>query len=280
MRHARKTRPLVSVIIPVFNRPRMVAEAADSVLSQDFRDFEIIAVDDGSTDETPRVLGEYGSRITALRQKNQGVSAARNAGVAASSGKYLAFLDSDDLWLFGKLSAQTAYFKNKPGARICQTDEIWIRDGKRANPGKRHRKESGDIFKRSLELCLVSPSAVMMDRRLFDEFGPFDETLPACEDYDLWLKISSRHLVGLVPRPLVIKRGGHGDQLSKTPFLDSLRIASLSRLLESGGLSNRQRREAAAVLRQKCRIWAAGCVKRGRTREAGRYTALARKHAD
>jgi len=273
-----KKEPLVSVVIPTFNRARMLKEAMDSVFAQDFKNFELIVVDDGSDDDTESVLEKYKGRLTTLRQKNSGVSAARNRGIAQASGRLIAFLDSDDMWLPGKLSAQAAFFESRPEALICQTDEIWIRNGKRVNPKNRHRKESGDIFRRSLELCLVSPSAVMMDRSLFDDFGNFDETLPACEDYDLWLRISRRHPVGLIHEPLVIKRGGHDDQLSKIPVLDKYRIASIIKLMDSGLLSDDQRSAAVLVLEKKCRIFSNGCRKRGRISEADHYADLARRH--
>ena len=273
-----KKPPLISVVIPTFNRAHMLKDALDSVFAQDFKDFELIVVDDGSTDDTESVLEKYKGRLAVIRQQNSGVSTARNRGIAFSSGQRVAFLDSDDMWLPGKLSAQAAFFKNRPDALICQTDEIWIRNGKRVNPKNRHKKESGDVFKRSLDLCLVSPSAVMMDRRLFDDFGVFDETLPACEDYDLWLRIGSRHPVGLIHEPLVIKRGGHDDQLSKIPVLDKYRIASIIKLLESGLLSDGQRDSAILVLKKKCVIFSNGCRKRGRISEADHYADLSRHY--
>ena len=159
---------LVSVIIPTYNRWPMLGEAVESVLAQTMSDYELIVVDDGSTDETPRRLREYGARLTVLTQSRSGVSAARNLGARRASGKYLAFLDSDDLWHPRKLQRQLRLMERNPEVEICQTDEIWIRNGVRVNPRNRHRKPSGDIFRASLDLCLVSPSAVMMRRELFE----------------------------------------------------------------------------------------------------------------
>jgi len=224
--------PAVSVIIPTFNRRKFVREAIDSVLAQDFDDFELIVVDDGSTDGTAEALADYGNRIRLIRQSNRGVSAARNTGIRASEAPLIALLDSDDLWRAGKLTAQTAFLRAHPDVLICQTEEIWVRNGLRVNPRRKHRKPSGDIFARSLELCLVSPSAVMMRRRLLDEVGLFDESLPACEDYDLWLRVACRHAVHRIDAPLIVKRGGHADQLSRRPGLDRYRIRSLARLLD------------------------------------------------
>jgi glycosyltransferase involved in cell wall biosynthesis len=270
-------RPLVSVIIPTWNRGWALKEAVDSVLAQEDTRFELIVVDDGSTDGTPEILKTYGDRITIIRQENRGVSAARNQGVRETAGDLIAFLDSDDLWLPGKLATQVAFLKDHPAALICQTEELWVRNGRRVNPKNRHKKPSGEIFEPSLELCLVSPSAVMIRRRLFEEMGGFDESLPACEDYDLWLRIGCRYPVYLIDTPLIVKRGGHEDQLSRQPSLDKYRIDSLNRLMKSGQLSPQQQQAAQKVLVRKCEIYAAGCRKRERVEEAAFYQALAAK---
>lgn len=128
--------PCISVIIPTYNRCWILKEAIDSVLSQKFSDFEIIVVDDGSTDATNELLSTYGDQITTISQQNKGVSAARNAGISFARGGYIAFLDSDDMWLPEKLSCQHDFFQSHPEALICQTDEIWIRNGVRVNPKK------------------------------------------------------------------------------------------------------------------------------------------------
>ena len=239
---------------------------------------EIVLVDDGSTDGTDRILAQYARHLKVLRQNNRGVSAARNLGVAASSGALIAFLDSDDQWLPHKLKHQVNFFHAHPDALICQTEEIWIRNGIRVNPKNRHQKPSGDIFEKSLELCLVSPSAVMMRRSLLDWVGGFDETLPACEDYDLWLRVAHQYPVYLIEEALIIKNGGHPDQLSKMPALDKYRIASIDRLIASRALSPSQRKAAIAALQKKCRIYADGCKKRGRHEEAARIERIACAH--
>ena len=172
------TPPLVSVIIPTHDRAWSLKAAIDSVLAQEDCPFELIVVDDGSTDDPPALLRSYGGRITTLRQENAGVSAARNAGIRCAAGPLIALLDSDDRWLPGKLSQQAAFFRRRPDAMICQTQEIWIRNGVRVNPGNRHRKPSGMIFERSLALCLVSPSAGMVRPSLLEEVGM--KTPPAC----------------------------------------------------------------------------------------------------
>ena len=275
---AKSKKPLVSVIIPTYNRGWVLREAIDSVLAQDFRDFELIVVDDGSTDNTGQILDSYHQDLMGIRQPNTGVSAARNRGIAAAAGQLLAFLDSDDLWLPRKLSSQVNFFNSNPDAVINQTEEIWIRNGVRVNPKTRHHKLSGMIFEPSLALCLVSPSAVMMKRTLFDEVGLFDEDLPACEDYDLWLRISWRYPVHLIETPLIFKRGGHADQLSKAPGLDKFRIQALKKVIESGHLDEDSYRAAVGTIQAKCAIYAGGCRKRGKDAEALYFEKLAGKY--
>jgi glycosyltransferase involved in cell wall biosynthesis len=266
--------PRVSVVIPTFNRGGIIGEAVESVLSQEGIGFELIVVDDGSTDNTSEVLSAFQKHIILIRQTNQGVSAARNRGIRKARGDLIAFLDSDDKWLSGKLSRQVAFFDRHPDALICQTEEIWIKDGKRVNPKRRHTKVSGMIFEQCLPLCLISPSAVMMKQSLFAEVGLFDENLPACEDYDLWLRVSSRYPVYLIDTPLIVKRGGHADQLSRTPGLDRFRIRALEKIIAGGRLSPSQWTAALEMLKEKCAIYAAGCLKRGRKKEAAYYFEL------
>jgi glycosyltransferase involved in cell wall biosynthesis len=273
--YKKKENPLVSVIIPTYNRGWILKETIDSVLAQDFTNFELIVVDDGSTDNTQGILNSYKKDIVILRQDNKGVSSARNKGIASASGQFIAFLDSDDLWLSQKLSVQVDFFNTNPEALICQTEEKWIRNGIRVNPKKRHKKFSGDIFEPSLYLCLVSPSAVMIKRSLFEKTGMFDETLPACEDYDMWLRISCRYPVYLIDTPLIIKRGGHADQLSRSSGLDRYRIQSLKKIIESNLLTDKQTMAAVKVLKEKCDIYANGCLKRGRKEKALYYNDLA-----
>ena len=272
------TIPKVSVVVPTFNRGWILRDAVESVLNQNYADLELIVVDDGSTDDTLRILADYAGRLTIIRQANQGVSAARNAGVRQASGELIAFLDSDDYWLGGKLTRQVDYFARHPQMMICQTEEIWIRRGTRVNPKRKHRKRSGMIFRHCLPLCLISPSAVMMRRPLFDTVGFFDDQLPACEDYDLWLRIACEYPVGLIDEPLIVKRGGHADQLSRMAELDKFRITALAKIIASGRLSDDQKRAAVRMLKEKCRIYANGCIKRGRHQEAEHYIALADRY--
>ncbi len=268
--------PRVSVIIPTYNRAGMVLEAVASVQAQGWRDFELIVVDDGSADGTRESLEALGPGVKLLSlSRRRGASAARNLGIEAAQGEWLSFLDSDDLWLPEKLERQMAYLEAHPDLRICQTEEIWWRRDRRVDPPRTHRKEGGWIFLRSLERCLVSPSAVVLHRRLLEEVGGFDETLPAAEDYDLWLRISWRVEVGLVPEPLVVKRGGHPDQLSGQWGIDRWRIRALLKILQEPGLPADYREAARGALAAKCAIYAQGCEKRGKGTEANFYRSVA-----
>ncbi len=265
--------PITSVIIPTYNRWPLVVEAVDSVLAQSFQDIEIIVVDDGSTDGTTNRLAKFDGRLRLFTTTRRGVAAARNFGVSQAQGCYVAFLDSDDLWLPGKLETQIAFLDRHPEIQICQTDEIWVRNGVRVNPKAMHRKPSGDIFVRSLDLCLISPSAVMMTRELFQRIGGFDESFPVCEDYDLWLRVTSVYSVPLIPEALVVKRGGHADQLSRSLWgMDRYRVLALQKILRSG-LDGVPRTAARDVLRRKVLILAQGARKRGKEQEARDYEA-------
>jgi len=271
--------PLVSVIIPTYNRADLVAEALASVKAQTYRDFEIVVVDDGGTDGTCEVLSAW-REIRVLRHPGRrGVSAARNTGINAARGQWLAFLDSDDLWLPDKLARQMFWLEGQPELLICQTDETWVRRGVRVNKPLSHRKMAGRIFLPSLARCMISPSAVILNRRLFEDHGGFDETLPAAEDYDLWLRLTWRYEVGLVDEPLVIKRGGHPDQLSAQWGLDRFRIQALVKLLQGPDLPEPYARAARRTLAAKCAIYAQGCSKRGRQQEAAWYLRLGRAAA-
>ncbi|MCK4767441.1 MAG: glycosyltransferase [Desulfobacula sp.] len=270
------THPLVSVILPTFNRAWTLKDAIESVLSQDYPKIELIVIDDGSEDGTQALLDAYKNKIMILTQENSGVSAARNAGIKESRGEFIALLDSDDAWDKRKISCQVEFLKQNPNALICQTEEIWIRNGKRVNPKFKHKKPSGMIFEPSLELCLVSPSAVMMRRELFDMKGYFNEKFTVCEDYDLWLRVSSTLPVFLIDKPYTIKRGGHEDQLSSFHSQDKFRIRSLMNLIESNSLTRDQAKKAKKILKKKCTIYGSGCIKRGKNKEGKYYLSMGR----
>jgi glycosyltransferase involved in cell wall biosynthesis len=265
-------RTTVSVVIPTWNRRDLVTRALTSVVAQSRPPEEILVIDDGSTDGTAEAVLQAFAGVRVLSQENRGVSAARNRGLREASGRWIAFLDSDDEWHPRKLARQLESLAGSPGALLCHTDEIWIRHGRRVNPGAKHRKQGGRIFERCLALCAISPSSALLHRSLFDDVGLFDETLPACEDYDLWLRITSRYPVLYVDEPLVVKTGGHGDQLSRRFWgMDRFRIQAIEKVLASGDLSQHDRKAAEAMLARKIDIFAKGARKRGRAEEARAY---------
>lgn len=274
----------VSVIIPSFNRPEKTAIAVKSVLIQNYTDFEVIVIDDGSTEklreENLFVYNNKNIKCQLIRNEvNAGVSYSRNRGVEHSSGEWIAFLDSDDEWLPQKLKMQMNWIEKNPQYRICQTREIWIRDGVRVNPPKGYEKVSDEIFEISLKRCMITPSSVMIRKDLYEEYHGFNESLPACEDYDLWLKITSKENIGLIDEQLLIRYGGHDDQLSSTiKVLDKYRVRAMLDLLCMGDLSERQRMHVYSVLSQKAEILSNGFRKRGKLKEYERYKKLSEKY--
>ena len=253
----------VSVVIPTHNRAATILRAVESVLAQKYQDIELIVVDDAGEDETGFLLKERANVRLITLDSQRGVSAARNAGVAASQGEWLAFLDSDDEWLPEKLEVQLDLARRE-SVPIVHSEEIWIRHGRRVNPKKKHQKSGGDIFEKCLKLCLISPSAVVMKRELFDEMGGFDENFPVCEDYDLWLKITSLYRVGFVSTPLIVKYGGHPDQLSRRyPCMDLWRVRALERILSLRTFVEERRQKIVDEIIYKARILRQGMEKHG-----------------
>ena len=253
----------ISVIIPTYNRAGLLGRALASVLSQTFAPAEVIVVDDGSTDHTEDIVRDKFPQVVYIRQPQQGVSRARNLGIQQAQGEWLSFLDSDDEWLPHKLEFQRHALQQNQGYRLCHTDEIWIRRGKRVNPMKKHTKHGGAIFQHCLPRCVISPSSVMIHRAVFDSVGCFDESLPACEDYDLWLRICALYDVLYVPEKLLLKYGGHDDQLSAKYWgMDRFRIRALEKILECADLSPPDREAALRTLREKLDIVLTGARKR------------------
>jgi glycosyltransferase involved in cell wall biosynthesis len=261
----------ISVIVPTYNRAQLLARALQSVVTQATPPMEVIVVDDGSNDGTEEVVCTRFPQVQYIRQNNQGVSNTRNRGIEAARGDWLAFLDSDDEWLPQKLASQKEMLAANPQYKICHTDEIWIRNSTRVNAMKKHTKAGGFIFERCLPLCVVSPSSVLIHRSVFDEVGLFNEDLPACEDYDLWLRICARFPVLYIDRPLIIKHGGHADQLShRYPAMDRFRIIALENILQEN-LSPQHYRAALDMLIKKIDIYLQGTIKRDKQEEITKY---------
>lgn len=270
----------ISVVIPTCNRAPLISRALDSVLAQTRPVLEIIVVDDGSTDGSAELVRSHYPEVKLLRQANHGVSHARNTGIRAAAGDWIAFLDSDDAWLPEKVARQCDALGRQPGLRIVHCNEIWIRRGVRINQKQRHRKYGGHIFTRCLPICAVSPSAALIHRSIFDAVGLFDESLPACEDYDMWLRICSRYPVLYLDEQLIIKYGGHADQLSQRYWgMDRFRIQAIARLLEAGQLAHDQRMAAINTLQEKINIYLNGAARRRNTRHVEEFSRLASRYA-
>ena len=254
----------ISVVIPTYNRAALLPRALDSVLEQSYPALEVIVVDDGSTDNSPDVLKSYLPDITVIHQENMGVSAARNRGIRQARGEWIALLDSDDAWMKDKLKNQYDFHLRNPGLDIFQSQEIWIRNGRRVNLKKKHLKSGGWIFKKALPLCIISPSAVIFTRALWRETGGFDPALPVAEDYDFWLRILKKRPVGLDEKESVVKYGGHGDQLSRTtPLMDYYRVLAMARHLRDESLPADYFQALVKNMQQKLEILINGARKHG-----------------
>jgi glycosyltransferase involved in cell wall biosynthesis len=235
---------LVSVIIPTYNRPEFTKEAIESVKGQTFQDFELVVVED--------------------HEPCQGPAAVRNAGARKAKGKYIAFLDSDDLWDRRKLEKQLDHLSKNPEFKICYTNEKWVRCGEHLNQMKKHQKFQGWIFDKCLPLCIISCSSILMEKEVFRDLGGFDESLPVCEDYDLWLRMSLRYPIAFLDEKLIIKRGGHPDQLSRKYWgMDRFRIRALEKLLRTK-LDPQQKKMVSDELAKKYQVLLSGSWKRGR----------------
>jgi len=258
----------ISVIIPTFNRKKTLGRAIQSVSNQSLSPFEILIIDDGSNDGTKEWVKKSFQDVKYIYQNNQGVSSARNKGIKYAYGDWIAFLDSDDEWLPNKLYEQVKAIGSNPEIKFFHTNEIWIRNGVRVNQMKKHKKYGGYIFEKCLDICRVSPSSVLIKKEIFDDIGTFDESLRVCEDYDLWLRITSKYPVVFLDIPLIYKYGGHAGQLSKiNDGIESYRIQSLEKIIKSGVLSSQQKIIAVNTLINKMKIYAKGLEKRNKLRD-------------
>ena len=249
-----------SVVIPTYNRAKVLARALDSVLSQTVKAAEVIVVDDGSNDQTQALIANDYPNVIVISQDNQGVSAARNSGFNKVTTEWVALLDSDDEWLPQKMEMQLIELE-KTNLLLCHSEEIWIRNGVRINAKNKHKKKRGDIFSDCLLLCAMSPSSIVLHRDIWQEFDGFDEEFIVCEDYDLWLRICAKYEVALIDSPQVKKYGGHADQLSRQYFgMDKFRILAMQKLLNAN-LSFEQAKQLKVVLQDKLAILYQGALK-------------------
>ncbi|MEN9649386.1 MAG: hypothetical protein RL094_353 [Candidatus Parcubacteria bacterium] len=213
---------LVSVLIPTYNRKHIIEQAIQSVLNQSFRDFEVIVVDDGSTDGTKEYIESLNLPITLISKENGGVASARNEGIKNARGTYIAFLDSDDAWLPDKLKAQVEYFQAHPDIPLVYTDEYIEVNGEVLPKTRFERADVGDEVKNNFLLSgfvqrtPIHTSAVMLKKSVLDEVGYFNETLKIHEDSELWNRISMKYKFGYIDTPLAIFRYKDGvDHLMK-----------------------------------------------------------------
>ena len=257
----------ISVVIPSYNRREFLKRSIDSAINQTKKPLEIIVVDDGSTDGTETMIKSDYDFVKFIKQKNKGVSAARNIGIKVSIGEWICFLDSDDEWKKDKLEKQINAMKSNPGYKFFHSNETWIKNGLRINQKKKHKKYGGDIFDKCLDMCRISPSSVMIDKTVFDEVGNFNENLVVCEDYELWLRICDKYRVFFIDEPLIIKYGGHQGQLSYSiESIENHRIKALEYLILEN-LNRKNKRHAIQMLLSKLNIYLKGLVKRKKNDE-------------
>ena len=270
----------ISVIIPTYNRDGLLERALTSAVKQSMQASEIIVVDDGSKEGSLEEIKVKFPQVIWLRQKNKGVAAARNYGIRESRSSWIALLDSDDEWTQSKLECQAEYILRNPQTRALHTDERWIRSGNEVIPPSYLDKSAHHLWERSLHHCLICPSSVMLHRSVFKEIGYFDESLQACEDYDFWLRLLLKMPIDLVDQKLVIKHGGHNDQLSiKTWGMDRFRVMALQKLIKQDGLSHEQIAAVQKLLIKKCKILELGASKRKKFDEAEKYSGLAEQYS-
>jgi glycosyltransferase involved in cell wall biosynthesis len=265
----------ISIIIPTFNRKALLVRALQSVYAQTFSDFEVIVIDDGSTDQTDQMMRDSFPQTLYHFQSNKGVSSARNKGIELAKGDWVALLDSDDEWLPNKLENQISRLKSNPEYKVCHTNEQWIRNGIKVNQMKKHKKTGGWIFPQCLPLCAMSPSSILIHRSIFTDIGVFNNSLPCCEDYDLWLRITVKYPVLYIEEPQINKYGGHEDQLSQKFWgMDRFRIQALQNILTNDDLNEENKKLTKVMLLKKCKIMQQGAKKRGKDDDVNFYQAV------
>ena len=265
----------VSAVIPTHNRLHLLRRALYSVQAQTLPPLETIVIDDGSTDRSHESLATEFPNVQWIRQSNHGVSHARNQGIKQAKGEWIALLDSDDTWHPSKLEEQNQFLQQNLGLLFCHTDEAWIRRGKSVSHPAYLNKSNQDIFLKSLARCIICPSSVVIHQKIFEKIGFFDEELPVCEDYDLWLRLVLQYEIGYLDRKLVTKHGGHSDQLSTTYWgMDRFRVQSLQKLLDNPNLKSSLIPLIYQTLIQKLDILNKGFSKRDKQLEAKEFNQL------
>ena len=253
----------ISVIIPTLNRVNLLKRALRSVLNQTLPPDEIIVIDNGSTDDTKNMIKDNFQNIKYYYLHDKGVSKARNLGIKNSNSEWLSFLDSDDEWHRKKLEKQINFIKYNSKCKFVHSNEVWLRNGIHLNQLKKHKKKGGNIFKNCLKMCCISPSSVILKKNIFYDYGFFDESFKVCEDYEMWLRISAKEEICFLEDKLLIKHGGHKDQLSKKFWgMDRFRVYAIEKNLLNNNFSKNQNCLAKFFLLQKLEVIINGAKKR------------------
>ena len=270
-----------TAVITTCRRPTFLATALGSVLAQSRPAEKIIIVDDSGDEENReknrRIVDAMVTTSPSVRllqtdaKRSRGISCARNLGIKETHTEWLAFLDDDDIWDEKKIATQLKE-THASASRLCHTNEIWLRKHVRINPHKHHLKTGGHIYLRCLALCLVSPSSCFIHKSVFEDYGLFDEELPACEDYDMWLRICAYEPVSYVDEHLTVKRGGHANQLSRRYWgMDRFRVKALRKMMEQPQLKAEYREATKKMLIKKIGILQQGASKRGKREDTRLY---------
>jgi glycosyltransferase involved in cell wall biosynthesis len=295
----------VSVVVPTHNKKEMVTEAIESVLAQSYRDCELIVVDDGSTDGTPlHVFSTFGAQPEAIEIlskmnpnavrpfshsfahdgipiqyhyiANRGLSAARNRGIKFAHGSCVAFLEAEDLWNPAHLETHATFHEENDWARVSHIGECHVRDRSRAGKARKAPPASGWIFQQALETSPICISAAMAHRTCFAECGGFDENLPACEDYDLWLRFAARYPIHFLEGTEIVRRSSRFQSSNRSWTWDRYRVYALEKSFQSGKLNAEQRLLVAEEIVKKCERLVEG-FKRQKSEERANFYERKRK---
>jgi glycosyltransferase involved in cell wall biosynthesis len=238
----------VSVIIPTYNSARFLTAAVESVLKQTFKDFEVIVIDDGSTDNTSEIIKQFGDSVRYIFQKNQGVSVARNTGIKNSAAKYVAFLDADDVWMPTKLEKQIAALKENPKSKVCYTEYLSVSSDLKPQDLRRLRCQNEVLSDLLLRGNVIGPpSTVFGERGIFEELGGFDSNLSLSADWDMWIRLASVTEWTFIKEPLLMYRL-HSLNMGRNSVLleeDTLRLLEKSFAMTNLSNELRAKRNAA-----------------------------------
>lgn len=249
--------PRVSVIVPSYNCARYLGRAIDSASEQTYKDYEIVLVDDGSTDDTKDVAMRYGKKVTYLYQQNQGLSAARNQGISKASGELLAYLDADDMWYPEKLERQVAFLDAHQECGIVHSEMSIINEQDevlhvRFYEETQRSVPQGYCLRQLLMRCHIQPVTVVERRNVFDLVGGFEKQLLVAQDYLHWIMIAAEgQAIGYLVEPLGKYRWRAGSLIENRPRLleDYVRICDI--LLHEKPIASRHGAECADILRAR-----------------------------